>query len=112
MSRRRGGYLTAAILSIGLLTAAILPDDRALLDAAKRGDVAAVRAALKEGADPNAALGDGLTALHMAAQEGNLDLAQVLIGAKANINAKTRLGAYPRFTLRVRALTPPSSWPC
>ncbi len=94
MSRRRGGYLTAAILSIGLLTAAILPDDRALLDAAKRGDVAAVRAALKEGADPNAALGDGLTALHMAAQEGNLDLAQVLIGAKANINAKTRLGAY------------------
>ena len=93
MRQRWGRYLTAAVLAIAL-TGGILPDDRALLDAAKRGDVAAVRSLLKQGADPNAAQGDGLTALHMAAQEGNLDLAKVLIGAKANVDAKTRLGAY------------------
>src|SRR5439155_7079125 len=62
--------ISGAILAIALLAGAILPNDRALLDAAKRGDLAAVKQALKSGADVNAAQGDGLTALHIAAQEG------------------------------------------
>ena len=94
MKQRKGLGLGAAVLAIALLTAAILPDDRALLDATKRGDVAAVKAALKEGADVNAALGDGLTALHLAAQEGNLEITKVLLGARANVEAKTRIGDY------------------
>ncbi len=85
---------SAAVLAFALLTGAILPDDRALLDAAKRGDVAAVKAALKEGADVNAAQGDGLTALHLAAQEGNLEITKLLLGAKANVEAKTKIGDY------------------
>jgi uncharacterized protein len=86
--------LSVAVLAIALLTGWVAPDDRALLDATRRGDVTAVKALLKDGADPNAAEGDGLTALHLAAQEGNLDITKVLLGAKANVEAKTRIGAY------------------
>ena len=47
-------------------------------DAAQRGDVDAVRALLREGADVNAAQGDGMTALHWAAHSGDVELAAVL----------------------------------
>ena len=45
-------------------------------DAAMQGDVAAVRASLQQGADVNAAQGDGMTALHWAAERGNGELAR------------------------------------
>ena len=48
MNMRKGMGLSAALLAFALLTAGILPDDRALLDATKRGDVVAVKAALKD----------------------------------------------------------------
>ena len=91
---RRGMGLSAAVLAIALLTGAIAPDDKALLDATKRGDVVAVQSLLHEGADPNAAQGDGLSALHLAAQGGNLEIAKLLIDARANVEAETRIGAY------------------
>ncbi len=91
---RAGMGIPAAVLTIVLLAGAVAPDERVLLDAAKRGDVAAVRSLLEEGADPNAAQGDGLSALHLAAQKGNLEVAKLLIDARANIEAETRIGAY------------------
>ena len=94
MSRRRGAWLSFAVLAVALLTGAAAPDDEELLDATKRGDVAAVRSLLKEGADPNASQGDGLSALHLAAQEGNVDIIDVLFAAGAGIEAKTRIGDY------------------
>ena len=94
MKMRKGFGLSAALVALALLTGAILPDDKALIDAARRGDLAAVRSALKDGADPNAALGDGLTSLHLAAQQGNLEIAKALLSAKANVAAKTRIGGY------------------
>ena len=94
MSRRRGAWLSFAVLAVALLTGAAAPDDEELLDATKRGDVAAVRSLLKEGADPNASQGDGLSALHLAAQEGNVDIIDVLLAAGAGIEAKTRIGDY------------------
>ena len=42
MSRRIGAGLSAAVLAIALLGSAVPPADRALVDAAKRGDVEAV----------------------------------------------------------------------
>ena len=42
----------------------------------------------------NAAEGDGLTALHIAAEQGDSQIARLLIGARANVEAKTRLGEY------------------
>ena len=91
---RRGRALGGAVFAIALLAAAVVPDDRALLDAARRGDVAAVRSLLKEGADPNAAQGDGLTALHLAAEVGQVEIAKVLLGAGAKVEAQTRIGGY------------------
>jgi ankyrin repeat protein len=63
-------------------------------DAAERGDKAAVRALIKQAADINAAQGDGMTALHWAAMNGDVELAQMLIYAGANVKATTRIGAY------------------
>ena len=94
MNRRRGVYVTVAALAIGLLSGAVPPDDKALLDATKRGDVAAVRTLLEEGADPNVAQGDGLSALHLAAQKGNLEVVELLLGAGAKVEAKTQIGEY------------------
>ncbi len=82
------------MLAVALLLGATPADDAALLDAARRGDVAAVRSALSDGADLNAAEGDGLTALHIAAEQGNSQIARLLIDARANVEAKTRLGEY------------------
>jgi ankyrin repeat protein len=61
-------------------------------DAARARDLAAVRALLKQGSDVNAAQGDGMTALHWAAQLGDAALTQVLLAAGANVRATTRLG--------------------
>lgn len=66
----------------------------AVADAVMKRDKDAVRALLKEGADVNAAQGDGMTALHWASRSGDVDLAQMLLYAGANVKATTRLGAY------------------
>ena len=58
-------------------------------DAAKARDAVAVKALLKSGADVNAAQGDGMTALHWAAANGDAALTQMLLSAGANIRATT-----------------------
>ena len=94
MSPRRGTCLIAAVLAVALLTGTAAGANLELLDATKRRDVAAVRSLLEAGADPNAARGDGLTALHLAAEAGNLEIAKLLIGAGAKVGATTRIGGY------------------
>jgi ankyrin repeat protein len=63
-------------------------------DAAARGDKAAVKQLLKDGADVNGAQGDGMSALHWAAERSDAELADMLIYAGANISAVTRIGQY------------------
>src|SRR6266581_847912 len=63
-------------------------------DAAMHGDAAAVRALLQQRADVNAAQGDGMTALHWAAEHGDHDLAAVLLESGANPGAETRIGRH------------------
>ena len=46
---------------------------RAVADAARAGDRAAVDKLLRAGADVNAPHGDGMTALHWAAMKGDAD---------------------------------------
>ena len=79
-------------LSVGL--GAQGPASAPVADAAERGDVAAVKALLKDGADVNAAQGDGMSALHWAADRGDAALAEVLLYAGANTQAQTRIGQY------------------
>jgi uncharacterized protein len=83
--------LTGFALAL-VLGAATLSANGTVIDAARSGDLNAVRAMLKGGADVNAAQGDGMTALHWAAQRGDAALAQMLLAAGANVRATTRLG--------------------
>jgi ankyrin repeat protein len=77
-----------------LIFIAATAPDAPIADAAMRGDVAAVRTLIAQGADVNAPQGDGMTALHWAAELGSAELAQVLIRAGAKLEATTRLGAF------------------
>ena len=72
-------------------------------DAAMRGEVEAVRALLKQGADVNAAQGDGMTALHWAAENGDAEIVAMLIFAGANLEGVTRLGDYTPLHLASKA---------
>ena len=76
-------------------------------DAVMHGDADAARALLRQGGDVNAAQGDGMTALHWAAQSDDLELTQMLLYAGANVKAATRLGAYtPLFMASANAHAP------
>ena len=73
MTMRRAARWIGAVLGIVLLMGAALPAEP-LIEAARRGDAEAVRSLLRDGADPNRAQGDGLTALHVAAERGDLGI--------------------------------------
>ena len=66
----------------------------AFVDAAMNGNRETVRALLKEGVDVNTTQADGMTALHWAAQKGDVELAKILLYASANLRATTRIGGY------------------
>lgn len=67
-----------------------------------QGDVQAVRALLRDGADVNAAQGDGMTALHWAARRGQSELVEVLLYAGAKLDAGTRIGRYTPLHIAAR----------
>ena len=89
-------YLSINLVIALVLTAALGAQQQAspVADAAMRGDKTAVRDLLKQGADVNGAQGDGMSALHWAAERGDAELADMLIYAGANIAAVTRIGQY------------------
>ncbi|HET9705165.1 MAG TPA: ankyrin repeat domain-containing protein [Vicinamibacterales bacterium] len=89
MRRVLVGLSLAAAMSVGLTAAGSL-----IADAAARGDREAVKTLLKKAADVNAAQGDGMTALHWAAMNGDVELTEMLVYAGANVRATTRLGTY------------------
>jgi ankyrin repeat protein len=90
------GLIAAGVVALGLsaIVAAQTTPGAAVAEAAMRGDTAAVRVLLKQAADVNGSQGDGMTALHWAAMRGDLELAQMLVYAGANVRATTRLGTY------------------
>ena len=63
---------------------------------------AAAQTVLPAGADVNAARGDGITALHLAAEQGDIEAVQALIDAGADLDAGTRIGHYTPLHLAAR----------
>ena len=88
--------------SAAAATIATVPAEAPVADAARRGDIDGVRSLLRAGADVNEAQGDGMTALHWAAQLGNAELAEVLIYAGARLDAGTRIGSYTPLHIAAR----------
>ena len=90
------------LLLLPVITLAAAPASL-VADAAMRGDAEAVRILLRDGADANAAHGDGMTALHWAATNDNAVIAKMLVYAGANVEATTRLGRYTPLHLAAKA---------
>lgn len=76
--------------------------DRPVADAAARGGIETVRGLLRGGADVNMAQGDGMTALHWAADRGDVELGRLLIYAGGNVNVGTRIGRYTPLHIAAR----------
>ena len=100
--KRQSSFILIIALMLTASIGAQQPDSR-VAEAAERGDTAAVRALLKDGADVNAAQGDGMSALHWAADRGDAELAELLIYAGANHSAQTRIGQYTPLHLAAKS---------
>jgi uncharacterized protein len=96
-------FAIAVLLSVSLGAA---QSATPLVDAAMRGDKAAVATLIKQGVDVGAAQGDGMTALHWAAERGDAELAEMLVTAGANVAAVTRIGLYTPLHLAAKAGSP------
>lgn len=102
MKNRLNAQSLGAVLMTLLLWGAV-PPDAPLADAAMQGDLARVEALIREGADLDAAQGDGMTALHWAAEQGHVEMARRLLEAGANLAVVTRLGDYTPLHIAARA---------
>ena len=102
-SKLVGGMGVAVLLGAVALQAQAPERRPVVADAAMKGDLATVRTLLKEGADVNAPRGDGMSALHWAAERGHTELAEVLVYAGANVAAVTRIGQYTPLHVAARA---------
>jgi ankyrin repeat protein len=80
-----------------LLAASVLgiSAQSSLVDAARTGDAAVVRAMLGRKVDVNAVAADGTTALHWAVQRDDISIVDALLKAKATVTVATRLGVTP-----------------
>ncbi|MBM3558879.1 MAG: ankyrin repeat domain-containing protein, partial [Alphaproteobacteria bacterium] len=95
MARRLHPFTLAALFTLIVAgSSSAGAGDTRIADAAARGDVAAVKSLMQQRADVNGAQGDGMTALHWAADRGDEELATLVIAAGADVAARTRLGGY------------------
>jgi ankyrin repeat protein len=95
--------ITAAVALAMTAWLGAAPSPSSVADAAMKGDRDAVRALLKQGADVSAAKGDGMTALHFAAERGDAAMTEILVYAGANVAAVTRIGHYTPLHIASRA---------
>lgn len=105
-SGRPGFRLGAGV--VALLLWAAPPADSPVADAAMRGDAEAVEALIARGADVNVAQGDGMTALHWAAERADAALVRVLLDAGADVTPVTRIGDYTPLHLAARSGNAPA----
>ncbi len=93
MSTRRVLGSCAVVVLLSVVDAAAASSE--LADAAMRRNTDAVRSLLQRKADVDAPQIDGTTALHWAVRWDDLETAEMLIRAGANVSAANRAGATP-----------------
>ena len=104
VGRKRTGLRLASMAALTLtVLAGATPNESPVADAAQQGNLETVRTLLLQGADPNAAQADGLTALHWAALNDELGMALVLLYAGATVSPVTRVGGYNPLHLASRS---------
>ena len=91
------------VVALPLLLGGSTGPDTPVADAAQRRDITAVRQLLRQGADVNAAQGDGMTALHWAVQHGDIELGRTIIYAGGDVHAGTRIGRYTPLHMAARS---------
>src|SRR5687768_11215537 len=87
--------LRCLALTALIVATAVAAERPAVIDAARSGDRAALRALIQKKADVNQPDADGATALHWAAHRDDLESVDLLVAAGANVNAANDLGATP-----------------
>src|SRR6266566_15294 len=90
--RVTGGCCVLVLLLSGQSFSAASSD---IADAVMKKDKDAVRSLLQKKADVNTTQVDGTTALHWAVRADDLETADLLIGAGANVSAANREGVMP-----------------
>jgi ankyrin repeat protein len=96
----RAGLCAALVLLsiqplIGQTPRAGAARDQRLIDAVRAQDRARAAALVKQGVSVNVTQPDGATALHWAVHWENVELADLLLNAKANVNVANDLGVTP-----------------
>jgi ankyrin repeat protein len=86
---KAGHYVVCALLAAASIASAA---ENPLLDAAERGDRAAVARLLTKGANPNTPGPDGTTAIMYAAANGDVELVRALIKGGANVKPTNQFG--------------------
>src|SRR5262245_45825906 len=94
--------LVGAAAVVAVLSGSVALRTPDLANAAMRGDVAQVEALLKAGADVNEAQGDGMTALHWAAERGDPRMTDMLLRGGASVKAVTWIGEYTPLHLATK----------
>jgi uncharacterized protein len=95
MVRVLQGAAASLLAVVVFVAAAGASGDSPLTKAVNAGDLQAVRALIKSGADVNARSGDGSTPLLWAAHHSNDDIARALIAAKASVDVANDYGITP-----------------
>jgi len=79
----------------GVAAASVAAEKPTLADAAEQRNRTLIRTLLDARADVNAAQADGMTALHWAVYNDDVDTARLLVRSGANVNAANRYGVPP-----------------
>jgi len=83
---------TTAVLVLASVVVGATDARPPIVDAAKRGDMAAVRTLIEKHTDVNVTEADGSTALHWASYRDDVASAELLLRAGARVNAANDLG--------------------